>query len=251
MDERSLEVERDYRRQVSKVYYRREEDFESLQAYNDYLEEVEDIIQQLVCEETRSNARQRLDEIRVTAAQQTAHNRLKLDADRRAMADRVRSEIHEKQKMLLQRLQVEQEIAEQKLRERERIQAEVVSGRSTVVAARKILATGTEGLSMRADERPSQEAREEYKYMPFDASSAMQQQQQQQQVARPVSNDHSLARPAKNMVSSLTAAPELYESDPDQLLKVQLAGGFDPTRWKHRYWAEAFLSDGIGFHCLE
>ena len=38
---RRIEIERDYRRQVRKAWYLREEDFDSLKEYNDYLEETE------------------------------------------------------------------------------------------------------------------------------------------------------------------------------------------------------------------
>ena len=37
---RALDTERDYRKQVRKAYYKREEDFDTLREYNDYLEEV-------------------------------------------------------------------------------------------------------------------------------------------------------------------------------------------------------------------
>ena len=44
MDESLLAAERDFRREVRRSYYRREEDFPTLRSYNDYLEEVEDPI---------------------------------------------------------------------------------------------------------------------------------------------------------------------------------------------------------------
>ena len=43
-----LEIERDYRKQVRKLYYKRESDFTSLRAYNDYLEEFESLVEQLI-----------------------------------------------------------------------------------------------------------------------------------------------------------------------------------------------------------
>ena len=60
----SLDLERDFRREVRKAYYRREEDFikegqsgeAALRAYNDYLEEVEDLIEKLLDKRTRAEA---------------------------------------------------------------------------------------------------------------------------------------------------------------------------------------------------
>ena len=48
-----LEIERDYRKQVRKLYYKRESDFTSLRAYNDYLEEFESLVEQLIDKGTR------------------------------------------------------------------------------------------------------------------------------------------------------------------------------------------------------
>ena len=54
---RSIEVDRDFRRQVRRAYYLTRDDFESESLYNDYLEGVEDLIDSLINEETRPAAR--------------------------------------------------------------------------------------------------------------------------------------------------------------------------------------------------
>ena len=69
-----LELERDYRRQVRRAYYKREEDFGSLQEYNDYLEEVEDIVEGLLNEATRKDTRERLEKLRTASEELTARN---------------------------------------------------------------------------------------------------------------------------------------------------------------------------------
>ena len=89
---RALETERDYRKQVRKAYYMREEDFATLREYNDYLEEVEDIVFALLHEETRNAGRAKLDARRVASSEVTARNRAKLEADKRALSESISSQ---------------------------------------------------------------------------------------------------------------------------------------------------------------
>ena len=89
---RALETERDYRKQVRKAYYMREEDFATLREYNDYLEEVEDIVYALLHEETRNAGRAKLDARRVASSEVTARNRAKLEADKRALSESISSQ---------------------------------------------------------------------------------------------------------------------------------------------------------------
>ena len=90
---RALETERDYRKQVRKAYYMREEDFATLREYNDYLEEVEDIVFALLHEETRNAGRAKLDARRVASREVTARNRAKLEADKRALSESISSQV--------------------------------------------------------------------------------------------------------------------------------------------------------------
>ena len=90
---RALETERDYRKQVRKAYYMREEDFATLREYNDYLEEVEDIVFALLHEETRNAGRAKLDARRVASSEVTARNRAKLEADKRALSESISSQV--------------------------------------------------------------------------------------------------------------------------------------------------------------
>ena len=81
-----LEIERDYRKQVRKLYYKRESDFTSLRAYNDYLEEFESLVEQLIDKGTREAGNARLAELRASdeAARLTAQNLMKFDAKLRS-----------------------------------------------------------------------------------------------------------------------------------------------------------------------
>ena len=59
---------------MRRAWYLRRHDFESDQEYNDYLEQVEDLVDALVNESTRPAARQQLDQLKAKYAAQTAHN---------------------------------------------------------------------------------------------------------------------------------------------------------------------------------
>ena len=135
MADRQIEIDRDYRRQVRRAYYMREEDFTDVREYNDYLEEVEDIIEQLINEETRAAARARLDKVAAGVKDTTAQNRSKLDSDRRAMTDAIQQERLETQQKAEQRDLAEQAAVEEQLRQRNALLAEVASGKQTTAQA--------------------------------------------------------------------------------------------------------------------
>ena len=92
-----LEIERDYRKQVRKLYYKRESDFTSLRAYNDYLEEFESLVEQLIDKGTREAGNARLAELRASdeAARLTAQNLMKFDAKLREMNERAAEELRQ------------------------------------------------------------------------------------------------------------------------------------------------------------
>ena len=129
---RRLDTERDYRKQVRRAYYKREEDFETLREYNDYLEEVEDIVEALLCEETRVAGRAQLDALRVASSETTARNRAKLEAEKRVLSDRIASQAHEAQQRAEDR-QADQHaaVAQQRTQQRE-MQDQIAEGRTSV-----------------------------------------------------------------------------------------------------------------------
>ena len=102
-ESRLLDAERDFRRQVRKAYYRREEDFETLREYNDYLEEVEDVVDLLVRGESRG--REKLDAMRARDSAQTLRSRARLDAERRSLTDEKAREDREGWERTKQRLE--------------------------------------------------------------------------------------------------------------------------------------------------
>jgi CDK-activating kinase assembly factor MAT1 len=138
-EERWLAQERDYRRQVNKAYYRREEDFQDLNAYNDYLEEVEEIIEGLVNEKTRPAARARLDKLRAADPALTARNRALFDEDRVALSVAVEREKREAQQRAQQRLQQAQSQAEEQARVKAALEDEVAGGKSVTEAQAELL----------------------------------------------------------------------------------------------------------------
>ena len=87
--------ELDWRRQVRKAYYLREENFPGdLEKYNDYLEEVEDLIEQLMNERTRAEGKARLEKLRLQqlpdgrrAAEATTYNLALLDEEEVALGE--------------------------------------------------------------------------------------------------------------------------------------------------------------------
>ncbi|EOD05269.1 hypothetical protein EMIHUDRAFT_198892 [Emiliania huxleyi CCMP1516] len=140
-EERWLALERDYRRQVRKAYYRREEDFATLVQYNDYLEEVEEIVAGLVDEKQRPATRARLDKLRAADPSLTAHNRARLDEDRNAMSAAVEAERREAQQRAAQRLQEAKEAAEEEARAKAELQDEVAAGKTREEAPKLMTAS--------------------------------------------------------------------------------------------------------------
>lgn len=138
-EERWLALERDYRRQVNKVYYRRESDFDTLKAYNDYLEEVEEIVEGLVNEKTRPAARAKLDKLKAADPALTARNRALFEEERMAMSLGVERERREAQQRAQQRLHQAQTEAEEQARVKAALQDEVAAGKSVSEAQAELL----------------------------------------------------------------------------------------------------------------
>ena len=137
-----LEIERDYRKQVRKLYYKRESDFTSLRAYNDYLEEFESLVEQLIDKGTREAGNARLAELRASdeAAWLTAQNLMKFDAMLREMNERAAEELREQQRRAHERLEVEQAAEQEQLQLRNEQQDRVAAGQATASSAQAELA---------------------------------------------------------------------------------------------------------------
>ena len=164
-----LEIERDYRKQVRKLYYKRESDFTSLRAYNDYLEEFESLVEQLIDKGTREAGNARLAELRASdeAARLTAQNLMKFDAKLREMNERAAEELREQQRRAHERLEVEQAAEQEQLQLRNEQQDRVAAGQATASSAQAELAHRLrEVKSAVATARPAAPAGDAYEYVP-------------------------------------------------------------------------------------
>ena len=179
-DDRYVAFERDYRRQVKKAYYLREEDFATLQEYNDYLEEVEDIIEKLMNEETREETRRRLGELSRAAKDKTFVNHRRLQADREGMEEAIKREREEKEAREQEREREKREKVETMLRQRQEALAAVATGEVTAAAAQKELRQRDRAASEAAAEKAAAEP-ERIEYVPAAPSA-----QQHAQLAQPV-----------------------------------------------------------------
>mmetsp|Transcript_36537 Transcript_36537/g.90951 ORF Transcript_36537/g.90951 Transcript_36537/m.90951 type:complete len:253 (+) Transcript_36537:42-800(+) len=241
-DERLVERERDFRRQVQKVYYLREEDFDDvlsdgvvvktkLQAFNDYLEEVEEIIELLMNEQTRSEGRAKLDAASASVREKTARNKAKLDMDRKAMQEVIQREHEEKMEAAARRQREEKARQLEQLQARAALEAEVAANRSSVLDAQRKLRNDSK--------KPASHAVKE-EYVPATR------ERHEPVRAQPVDPARWKDEP-KRMVLSTHALREPYEDDAVQMDIVCVAGGYDREQWRIKYSQEAFCRDGLEY----
>lgn len=246
-DERLVELDRDYRRQVRRAYYLREEDFEpdcgpdqtiirsALDKYNDYLEEVEELIEQLINEETRNDARKRLDKCASVVREKTAKNRAKLDHDRKDMADLIQREKEEKLEIEERRRRDEKARQDEQIRARNILEAEVAAGRSNVTDAQRKLRKQMQEFTTEVTKK---------EYVPVLP------QQRGPVLVQPIDPTKMKEEKDNAMQPSMYAQREKYEDDPDKMRLVCTAGGCDNELWRQRYSQEAFCSNGLDFCTL-
>jgi len=242
-DDRWLAQYSDYRRQVRKAYYRREEDFVSLRSYNDYLEEVEDLVMQLLEPCTRDAAKAKLDKLRATDAALTARNRSRFDEERRKLTERIAQEQYEQHQQLQQRIRAEQAAAEEQARSKAELQDKVAAGKASAsemkVELRKREAAAS-SLALKIKEEPQSDHRvrdtsnERFEYVP-----TMQAYQQREVLCQPLEPQDARDVP-KFLQSSSHQKREAYEDDPVQLRLVCKAGGYLQDLWRARYRQTAF-----------
>ena len=234
-----LEIERDYRKQVRKLYYKRESDFTSLRAYNDYLEEFESLVEQLIDKGTREAGNARLAELRASdeAARLTAQNLMKFDAKLREMNERAAEELREQQRRAHERLEVEQAAEQEQLQLRNEQQDRVAAGQATASSAQAELAHRLrEVKSAVATARPAAPAGDAYEYVPRHVEA-------RPSLAQPLVPQLDVA--PKQMLPSTVAPTEAYEDDPELMSAACRAGGHDRAAWARRYMAEAFSLDAL------
>ena len=143
MADRALALDRDYRRQVRKAYYLRRDNFAADIGYNNYLEEVEDLVEELVNEQTRAAARAKLDQLRSQWSAQTAENLALHDHERRRREDTIEQEKAEAQQAAQARLEAEQRKAVAAEQARLSLQQEITTDGTTLHNARAELSSRT------------------------------------------------------------------------------------------------------------
>jgi len=238
-EERWLALERDYRRQVRKAYYRREEDFATLVQYNDYLEEVEEIVAGLVDEKQRPATRARLDKLRAADPSLTAHNRARLDEDRNAMSAAVEAERREAQQRAAQRLQEAKEAAEEEARAKAELQDEVAAGKTVADAQAEL--ERRRAAAPAAAAAGAAAAGKSYSYVPTAGPA------RPADVPRAQPLHEQREEAPKLMTASAFLPREAYEDAPAEMSAICRAGGHSEKIWRQRYEQEAFGATGLWF----
>ena len=249
MEHRSIELDRDYRRQVRKAYYLCAEDFVSEREYNDYLEEVEDLVEELVNEQTRPAARRRLDELRAKWSVKTSENLAKYDQAKMQREDAIEREHAEQQRAAQARQEAKEAEERLKMEKRNALHQGISAGRTSVQQARADMRSASTDAHAAAAATVAAASTagplERAAGAAAPASSSGDLRGGIAPLVKPIDPEVAkavMARIPEHMVRSLLAEPEAYESDPKKLRRVRVAGGDDPELWRMRYRMEAGLS---------
>ena len=247
--ERALALDRDCRRQVRKVFYLRRPNFDSDRAYNDYLEQVEDLVEQLVEEATRPAARAKLEQLRGQWAAQTADNLAAHDAERRHREDVLEQEREDALQAAQARHDAEQAQLAAAEKARKELQDKIAVGAITVHNAREDLKKAAEAalavpiLPVKLKPPPPEAAR----YLAAAAAAAA---PPEQTMVQPLDAAAAKALEAPAfMLPAVKAQADAYEADPVHLEKVRAAAAYDRNAWRTRYREEALCIEGLMFEC--
>ena len=253
--ERAIDEDRVWRSQVRKAWYLRRHNFETTPNYNDYLEQVEDLVDELVSKQTREEGKKRLEELKQFSAE-TAHNIGQHDAGEgnarksssrgpaaRCGAGTARDGTAPAEALAKQRLALQDGIR---------------AGTTTVSMARENLSELRErgaGATSTADAgaatmMPPPAAAGHGAYVPALQPAAGSAGAAANAMVQPVNAEEAAAMQAEAptfMQSSLKAVAEAYEFDPETLARVRRAAGYDHELWRLRYRQEALLASGVHF----
>ena len=232
-EDKWLTLEREYRRQVKKAYYRREDDFENLQAYNDYLEEVESLIAGLIDDKTRPEARRRLDILRASGNSLTAKNHALFDQDRKAIELKVTLEKRQQAERAQERIRAEEQAAEERMRIKQALQEKVSHGMNIAHARDELK---IESMQAKVPDTTGSVVAVS-RYVP--AAQRPSVHGDHQLLSKPV-NGEMLKQRESCLISSAMEKRESFEDDPELLNRIRLAGGYDSDLWRRRYREEAF-----------
>ena len=268
-----MDIELDWRRQVRKAYYLREENFPGdLNRYNDYLEEVEDIVEGLLNEATRKDTRERLEKLRTASEELTARNRARLEGEKRALSDAIAAQTAEAKDRAAERKAAEQQDLELQRQQRQEMQDSIAQGRTSAATAQAEMALRRKEQQQAAQAAAANKP-QGYQYVPSSQVRA--------RPARPapgVPSTHTtphlrcaravqaqgqggaggsaLAQPLEavpeerhngKMQHAWLTAKEEYEADPQRLQDARRAGGFRLDLWQSRYREDAFDAAALLF----
>ena len=240
-----LAEDRKWRRQVRKAYYLRRPNFDTTPQYDDYLEEFEVLVEELVGESTRPQAKERLDRLREQWGRETAENHTQHDAEVRKREQAIEQERTAAEEARAERQEAQQRAAEAAEQARLERQNKISDGTMTVQAARD---------EERAAHRQQQQQQPQQQQPPGGFASYVPSQQQAEQpppIAQPL-DAAAAAEKAKSLQGmqggSIMVKRDAYENDLVELKKIQLAAGYQPRLWLTRYSKEALCSEAIGWH---
>uniref|UniRef100_A0A7S0L1E5 MAT1 centre domain-containing protein n=1 Tax=Coccolithus braarudii TaxID=221442 RepID=A0A7S0L1E5_9EUKA len=240
----SLELERSFRRDVRKAYYRREADFATLLEYNDYLEEVEDLIVRLLDERTRADTQTKLRELGKLERELTARNRALFDEDRRRLEERAYLDSDETKRRAEARARAEQEAAEEQARVKAELLEKIASGKANAATAQSELRKHAQLVAALASAGGGGGS----SAISLGQTSGLRLQAQPLpgallQPLHPVPDSNG----PKLMVRSRDLKREDYEDDPLAYALVCAAGGLRRDTWRKRYREEAFNARALTF----
>ena len=196
----------------------------------------QELVEALVCEATRPEARAKLDKLRASTSKQTASNKVKLDGERRALREAVETQAREGRERAAERQRAEALAAAEQQEAKARLQERMAAGEATGAEARaemrerKLNAATTTTATAPPAAAAAAPAAAEYapsRPHPLHAARATAQPLDPSQVVEEVGF----------MTSALLLQREGYEDNPEEFRKVRMAGGHKPTS---RSGCEAF-----------
>lgn len=150
-EDSKVEKEVDIRRRILKDYNKKEEDFESLRAYNDYLEEVETIIFNLANEIDVEATRRKVEQYKRENKSQIQKGKLKASKDEEYLEELIELERQENELRRDQLAEMERAAKREKLKQKESLIDDLMF---SDLPANKILASHGDKLRQVAGPKP-------------------------------------------------------------------------------------------------
>ncbi|MEE6494012.1 hypothetical protein FKM82_016994, partial [Ascaphus truei] len=115
-DDPTIDKEVDIRKKVLKIYNKREEDFTSLKIYNDFLEEIEEIVYNMTNNVDLDNTKRKMEMYQKENKETIQRNKVKLTREQEELVEALEFERHENEqrRVLLQKEEQLQQIMKKK-----------------------------------------------------------------------------------------------------------------------------------------